>query len=154
MLAFSLGSAPQLPGNSQVCLTLYRRGCLPPPLPLAPALSPSSCFPLPISLPPSPCVRGWPLLSTYSLSLSLSLSAFLCLFSLNSPPHALNKLYSCGWSLGGRDASAWPPQSHPLSLHLTAHPPSTFLISLSFYKTQHWVKRIKQAKNNHSWLSS
>jgi len=30
VLVFLLGSAPQLPGNSQVCLTHYKRGCLPP----------------------------------------------------------------------------------------------------------------------------
>ena len=28
-LAFCLGSIPQLPGNSQVCLTHYKKGCLP-----------------------------------------------------------------------------------------------------------------------------
>jgi hypothetical protein len=32
---FSLGSAPQLPGNSQVCLTHYKRGCSSHPLSLA-----------------------------------------------------------------------------------------------------------------------
>jgi hypothetical protein len=50
--------------------------------PLAPPLSP---FPSPLS----PCDHGRPLLLC-----SLLLSAFLFLYySLNSPPHALNKLY-------------------------------------------------------------
>ena len=35
LLAFSLGSAPQFPGNSQVWLTHYKRDCLPPPLSLS-----------------------------------------------------------------------------------------------------------------------
>ena len=54
------------------------------------------------------CGHGQPL-----LLYSLPLSAFLCLYyPLNSPPHALNKLYSilyhqvAGLS-GGRAASAW-----------------------------------------------
>jgi hypothetical protein len=34
LLALLLGSVQQLPGNSQVCLTHYKRGCLPPPLSL------------------------------------------------------------------------------------------------------------------------
>ena len=35
LLAVSLGSAPQLPGNSPVYLTYYIKGCLPTPLSLA-----------------------------------------------------------------------------------------------------------------------
>jgi cytochrome c biogenesis protein ResB len=45
---------------------------------------------LPIPFPTSPCGHGQPLLLYFLL-----LSDFLCLcYSLNSPPHALNKLYS------------------------------------------------------------
>jgi hypothetical protein len=106
LLAFCLGSTPQLPGNSQVCLTNYKKGCLPPP-PL-PLLSP---FPHP---PLCPGAHDWSLL-LFSLSLSLllplpphphphphpppppspspsplspsPLSVFLCLYyPLNSPP--------------------------------------------------------------------
>ena len=108
-----LSSAPQLLGNSQVCLTHYKRGCLPPPLSLAlahfsfslPSLSP---FLSPLSM----C--SWPT-STPLRSLSLFLT--LCL-SLNSPCHALNKLYSILYchvagTSGGRDASAWTGRGTP-----------------------------------------
>jgi hypothetical protein len=45
---------------------------------------------MPFTSPLSPCSHGWPL-----LLYSLLLSAFFCLYySLNSPFHALNKLYS------------------------------------------------------------
>jgi hypothetical protein len=74
LLAFSLDSTPQLPGYSQVCLTHYKRGCLPPPhsLFLALTLSPCSCsLSLPIT-PPPPCAHDWPLLP-HLLCLSLSL---------------------------------------------------------------------------------
>lgn len=52
----------------------------------------------------SPCIHGW--------SLPSLLSPFLCLYSLNFLPHALNKfdsiLYpSCGWYLRGKDVSTW-----------------------------------------------
>ena len=57
--------------------------------------------------------HGQPLLLLYSLLLS----AFLCLYySLNSPPHALNKLYtvpSCTWSLrGGGVQTEYQQQFH------------------------------------------
>jgi hypothetical protein len=61
----------------------------------------------------------------YSTTLSLSLSAFLCLYCpLNSPPHALNKLYSILYHhvanpSGGRDASVWASRGTPLPPHLT-----------------------------------
>ena len=97
MLAFCLSSSPQLPGNSQVGLTHYKRGCLPPPPSLDLLLSSfslpflgSSLPPSPLSFPLSPRVHGQPL-----LLYSLPLSAFLCLYyPLNSPPYAPNKLYS------------------------------------------------------------
>ena len=97
---------PQLPSNSHVGLTHYKRGCLPPPRSLAscPLASPLSPFPSPLS----PHGHGLPL-----LLYSLPLSAFLCLYyPLNSLPHALNKLYSILYRCvagpsGGRDALAW-----------------------------------------------
>jgi hypothetical protein len=85
---------PQLPGNSQVGLAHYKRGCLTPPpsLTLLPLLSLSfaPCSPsIPILFPP-PRTHGCSL-----LLYSLPLSSFLCLYyPLNSPPHALNKLYT------------------------------------------------------------
>jgi hypothetical protein len=101
LLAFRLGFAPHLLGNRQMCqLTIKGTGCpLPPP--------PRS---LSLSLP---------------LSLSLSLSLFLSLYyPLNSPPYALNKVYSilyCVASLsGGRDASAWACRGTPFS-HTLPH---------------------------------
>jgi hypothetical protein len=79
LLAFCLGSTPQLPGNSQVCLTNYKKGCLPPP-PL-PLLSP---FPHP---PLCPGAHDWSLL-LFSLSLSLLLPLPLLLPS--PPPPSLS----------------------------------------------------------------
>jgi hypothetical protein len=79
VLAFPLGSAPQLPGKSQVCLTYYKRGCLLPPLSLA--LAPLPLFPLcpfsPHFPPPSLFTCSW--LASTPLSVSLSLS--VCLLS-------------------------------------------------------------------------
>jgi hypothetical protein len=46
LLEFCLNSTPQLPGNSQVGLTHYIRGCLPPPLSFALLLLLPSCFSL------------------------------------------------------------------------------------------------------------
>lgn len=83
LLAFLLlGSAPQLPGNSSVCLTYCKRGFLPPPLSLAlPLLLSSPLLSLSLlSLFPSPVsslymVRAsWPLLL---LLLPFPLPAFL-----------------------------------------------------------------------------
>jgi hypothetical protein len=106
LLAFLLGSAPQLPGNSQVYPTHYKRGCLPPPH----SLLLFSCFysfshtllPLcPFSLHSPPLLTLHVFMANlYSFTLTpptLSLS-----YPLNSPPHALNKFYSypillCGW---------------------------------------------------------
>ena len=110
-----VSSSPQLPGNSQVCLAQYKRGCLPSPLsltllhsflsfascPLLPHLSPLPC---PLSL----CGHGQP-----PLIYSLLFSASLCFYySLNSPPHALNKVYSIPYLCvsgpsGRKDALAW-----------------------------------------------
>ena len=68
-----------------------------------------------------------------SLYVSLSLSAFLCLYyPLNSPLHALNKLYSIlyhhvpqaeGWTQGG---TLFPTPHHTSTKHIP--------LSLSFYK--------------------
>jgi hypothetical protein len=69
VLAFSLGCAPQLPGNSQVCLTHYKKGywtplsltllllLLPPHSPTPPCAHslPLLLFSLPFSQLPSPC---------------------------------------------------------------------------------------------------
>ena len=100
---------------------------------LAPSSLSYSCFLLASLLPtllfPSP--HGQPVLL-------YSLSPFL--YPLNSPPHALNKLYSILYlcvadPLGGRDSSSWAmlrypfPHTSPL-LHQTY----LSLLSLSFYK--------------------
>ena len=74
-----------------------RPGCLPPPLALSCALTPAS---LPCLLPLAPLSPHSSPISSRGhgqppLLYSLPLSTFLCLnCSLNSPPHALNKLYS------------------------------------------------------------
>ena len=108
----------QLPGNSQVGLTLYKRGCSPPPLSLALAFLPLFC-----PLVPSP-------LSLQVLMASLyfsTLSAFLCLYyPLDSLPHVLNKLYSIlyTWlSLRGTCFSIGSPR-HPLPPYLDIMPPN------------------------------
>jgi hypothetical protein len=108
LLALCLSSAPQLPGNSQVGLTYYKRGSFPPPRSLAPSSRP---------FPPPPLSKySWLASSPLLLGFS-TLSAFLHLYyPLDSPPHALNKLCSipsCGWSLRGRDVSAWPAEALP-----------------------------------------
>lgn len=119
MLAFSLGSAPQLPDNSQVSPTHYKRGCSTPP-----SLSCSSSLILfllsPNSPPPlCPYAHGWPL-----LSLSLS----------------LNKLYSilcfvCLVPYGGRDISAWPLRGNPFPYTLLCLHQTYPCLFLSFSKT-------------------
>jgi hypothetical protein len=117
VLAFCLSSAPQLHGNSQVCLTHYKRGCLPPPLWLVPLL-----FLLQLSSHPPPPTCSW--LASTSL---FSHSTCLCLYyPLDSLPHALNKLYSIlccpvAGPSGGKDTSAWAHQGTPLPPYLTTH---------------------------------
>ena len=141
VLAFCLSSAPQLPGNGQVCLTHYKRGCLPPPpsCSLASLLSLCPLSPSP-SLPIHPTTTTCHGSSLFSSTLSLCFS--LSLLPLNSPPHALNKLFytilSVVWlcGSGGKDTSAWASRGTPLPPHLTTPPPNIFLPSLSFYKTQ------------------
>ena len=127
-------SSLQLPGNSQVGLTHYKRGCLAPPFSLASLVSLTLLLLLaPHSLPPlNPCGHGQPL-----FLYSLLLSAFLCLYySLNSPPPALNKLYSILYSpvtgpSGRRDGLTWAPPRHPLP---HTPPARTYLYSsFSFY---------------------
>jgi hypothetical protein len=85
---------PQLPGNSQVGLDHYKRASFPLPSLPYPCLSLASC-PLVPSLPiPVPPLSTWSWLANTSL-LSLSFCLSFCLYyPLNSPPHALNKLYS------------------------------------------------------------
>ena len=86
---------PQLPGNTQVGLVNYKRGCLTPPpsLTLAslscPLASPLSEFPSPLS----PRGHGLPL-----LIYSLQLSAFLCLYYPLSSPSLTSGL---PWKKGG-----------------------------------------------------
>ena len=74
LLAFCLSSTPQLPGNDHVCLTHYKRGCLPASHSLALALS-SNPF---LSL--SPHAHGQPLLFYFS-TLFLPVSAFITLLT-------------------------------------------------------------------------
>jgi hypothetical protein len=117
-LAFSLGSAPLLPGNSQVCLTHYKRSCWTPPCSLALLLS----YPLPPhSL--SPSLHGWPLLL-------LSLSAF---FLTPLPIPGINSIldYTILWLVPqrGKGCLSMGPQRHPLALHLTTPPPNISLVS-------------------------
>ena len=84
MLGFCLRFTPQLPGYSQVGLAYYKGGCSPPPLSLSSLTLSFSLVPYCALLPSplSPCDHGWPL-----LLYSLTLSAFLCLYSpLNSLP--------------------------------------------------------------------
>ena len=144
MLAYCLSSAPQLPGNSQLCLTHYKGGCSAPhPFSLAlaylrSALSSHPFSPLsPHSPPHSLSKSSWPA-STSVLS-PPSPSPFLCLYyPLNSPPMPwINFIlyYGVMWlsTSGGRDASAWAwahrgtlfphtwlhiHQTYPLSLYL------------------------------------
>jgi hypothetical protein len=77
MLAFSLGSAPQLPGNIQVCLTHYKRSYLPHPLSFSPALAnPYPLFPLSPFPSPLPHAHDQSLLVS-SLALPFSVSTTL-----------------------------------------------------------------------------
>ena len=130
LLVLCLGSASQLPGNSQVCLTWYKRGCLP----LLSLLLFCPSLPIPLLL-----------LSSHAhgqllLLYSLPLSAFLCLYyPLNSLPHALNQLssilYHCvAGPSGGRDTSAWAHRGTPFP-HTGLYLHQTYSLSLSFYKT-------------------
>jgi hypothetical protein len=121
---------PQLPGNSHVCLAHYKRGCLSPPLVFV-SLLPLALLSPPLSLPPL-CGHGWPL-----LLYSLPLSAFPCLYySLNSPPHALNKLYSMLYCVAGpsgwRDSLEWAQRGTPFP-HTSPHPIDHILISLYLF---------------------
>jgi hypothetical protein len=139
------GSAPQLPGNCQVCLTQSPLLSLASLLWLCPLSSSPSLLIL-----PSPHAHGQPLL-LYSLSLPLSL--FLSLLpsqlpSLPLPMPWINSILfytilSCGRSLGKGWLSVGP-QRHPLPPHLTAHPPNIFLLSpCLFIKHTHTKKKNK-----------
>jgi hypothetical protein len=95
-------------------------------------------LPLSLLLPLSP--HSLPLLSTWSWSDTNSLlSLSLCLYySLNFPPHALNKLYSIlyhTWLVphGGRNVSPWASWG-TLFPYTSPHPIENVLIlPLSFY---------------------
>jgi len=112
LLAFSLGYSPQLPGNNQVSLTHYKRGCLP-------ILSCSLLFSCTCSLTLFPHLLSPGAPGQSLLLFSFSLSAFLFLYSINSPPRTLNKLYSIlyhpmGGTSGRRDALALSCRGIPL----------------------------------------
>jgi hypothetical protein len=143
VLAFLLGSTPQLPGNSQVCLTLYKRSCLPLlsyPLTYSfPFLS--LLFPFPSSLLFSSLLFSSLLFSSLlfssllSLFLPPSLSAFLYLYSLNSASYVLNKLYSilypsCVCYLRRRRAPAEVAPSTSPSCTSTKHIYDSFFLFL------------------------
>ena len=115
VLAFCLGSAPQLPGNSQVCLTHYKRGCSPLPLALAFLLLPL-LLPTPNS-PLSTC--SWP------FSVSTTLSTPFPMPWINSILY-----YTIVWL---------DPQGEQMSQHgcLTTPPPNIFLLSLLYLFIKH-----------------
>jgi hypothetical protein len=101
VLAFCLNSTLHLPGNSQIGLTQYKRGCLAPPHSLVPLLV--SCSSLALSLLPFPFIpHSLPSVSPHAHGQSLfhyfaihSLFAFLCVYyPLIFFPYTLNKLYS------------------------------------------------------------
>ena len=128
-LVFLLGSIPQLPDNSQVCLAYYKRHCL------ALLTLLRSLFLL--SLPrPHVCRFSGPGFSLL-ICLCVSLSSFP-----NSSPHALNKFYSIlyllyGLSLRGKGCLSMGPQRYPLPHHHTVLLPNISLKLFLFYKTQH-----------------
>ena len=149
MLAFCLKSIPtvtwQQPGAACPLLPLLFSCSL---LPLA-----YSCFPLSLLgsyLPPllslflSPSLHMFMAMASlyfYTPSISLPVSAFLCLYYfLNSRPNALGKLYSilyCGVAgpSGGRDALAWACRDIPFP-HTLPHPhihPSLFTFLFYFF---------------------
>jgi hypothetical protein len=108
----------------------------------------SLLIPLPLF---SPYVHDWLLLLLFlPLSLScylshtssLSLSAFLCLYyPLNSPPYALNKLYSMLYHSmtgpsKGRDVSAWAHRGTPFS-HTIPHLHQTYPWLLYLFLIKH-----------------
>jgi hypothetical protein len=168
-LAFSLG---QLPGNSQLCLTHYKRGCLSPPL---------SCS-LPLALAPHPFSPHSPSLSLlidslYSSSLSLSLSFSLSLSAFLSTPLPMPILYyilyytilyytilytilhytiyytilyyPVAGTSGGRDASAWAHRgtSSPIPYHTsTKHtlPPPPLIYNTTVPKSKTWSRHTKK----------
>ena len=145
----------QLPSNNQVGLTHYKRGCLPPPPSLDLLLSSfslpflgSSLPPSPISFSLSPCVHGQPL-----LLYSLPLSAFLCLYyPLNSPPHALNKLYSILYChvagpSGGKTCLDMGLLRHLPSSYLITPPHRTYPPPLSSYKDIMWFCNSDKGQN-------
>lgn len=86
MLALHLGFAPQVPGNTQVFLTHYKRGCLPSPLSCSCALLLLTLFPLSPHSPPQSFSRHSWLATTPPLLYFCALPHL----SLNSPPHALD----------------------------------------------------------------
>ena len=116
-----------------MCLTHYKRGCLPPPL--SPAFLLSLCplvlLTCPLCIPPthiSLFMCSWLPLLIYSVS------AFLCLYyPLHSPQHTLNKLYAILY-LRGKGCLGMGPLRHSLPPYLITHPLNISPISLSFYK--------------------
>jgi hypothetical protein len=142
LLEFLLGSIPQLPGNSQVCLTQYKRDCLSPfslsySLPSL-SLSPHShtflsmCSWLAstrlytLSAPPTP------------VSLSLTLSLLPSQLPFPCPKWTLVYTIPVVWLLTQREGMSQhgPPEAPPSisPYHAsTKHIPDFFL---SFYKTQ------------------
>ena len=127
VLAFCLNSTPQFPGNSQICSypqlpgdnqvggpIVKRAVCTILPLSFSCTLpSPLSSWALlPHYLLPTPQrAHDWLLFfSLYSSPLPLSLSAFLCIYyPLNTPPLALNKLFSIlfVWLVPQREGMPW-----------------------------------------------
>jgi hypothetical protein len=111
MVAFLLGSSPQLPGNSQLCLAYYKRGCSLPPccLVLNVLLSAPSLLPFPPPSPPFMC--SWLPLPSFSP----------CLYLLfHSTSHALNKLYSISYLVPqGKGMPRHGPAEAPLLPHHT-----------------------------------
>jgi len=122
-VSICLGSAPQLPGNSQVCsLAPAQSPC---------SYSPSALFPSPLSLQVlMACLYSSTPSLCLSLSTSLTLSTSLPMTWINSIPY-----YMVLWLVPqgeGIPQHGPGPQRHPIPLHLTTHPPNIFALPLNF----------------------
>jgi len=128
LLAFCLAPPLQLPGNSQVCLTHYKRGCLP----LLSLLL--SCSSLPAVSPLSPVSSPFfPHAHDCLYFSSTLLLLFLCPTTLSTPLQMpwINSIlyYTLMWLVpqGGRDVSAWAHWGTPFPHTSIEHNPPLIL---------------------------